>query len=162
MVTITLDTDQSGCEFQIRPNCSITVRNAVLFYGAVAMLVIFVGIRFVLVGAWVVLPMATLEVLVLGVVVVMLMRRQRDHEIIRIRNDDVHIQALVDNETNDYFYPRHWAQVILERNVIDWYPSRLVIRSHGKETEIGSCLLEEDRRQLAEDLKRHLNNKLLN
>ena len=47
-----------------------------------------------------VLPMAIMEVLVLGVVVVMLMRRQRDHEIIRIRDDEVHIHALSDNETN--------------------------------------------------------------
>ena len=71
-----------------------------LFYGAIATLVIFVGIRFVLIGAWVVLPMAIMEVFVLGVVVVMLMRRQRDHEIIRIRDDEVHIHALSDNETS--------------------------------------------------------------
>ena len=71
-----------------------------LFYGAIATLVIFVGIRFVLIGAWVVLPMAIMEVFVLGVVVVMLMRRQRDHEIIRIHDDGVHIHALSDNNAS--------------------------------------------------------------
>ena len=45
-----------------------------------------------------VLPKAIMEVLVLGVVVVMLMRRQRDHVIIRIRDDEVHVHALSDNE----------------------------------------------------------------
>jgi hypothetical protein len=39
MVAITLGADQSGYEFETRPNSSITVRNAVLFYAAIATLV---------------------------------------------------------------------------------------------------------------------------
>lgn len=40
----------------------------------------------------------------------------------------------------------------LQRHATGWYPSRLTIRSHGREVEVGRCLNEEERERLARDL----------
>ena len=40
----------------------------------------------------------------------------------------------------------------LERTRNSWYPARLVIRSHGREVELGRFLNEEEREQLAMEL----------
>jgi uncharacterized membrane protein len=49
---------------------------------------------------------------------------------------------------------RTWAQVHLLAPKIRWYPSRLVLRSHGKMMELGGFLSESERRQLAGQLQR--------
>jgi len=51
---------------------------------------------------------------------------------------------------------RVWARVVLERCPKQWYPSRLLIRSHGRAVEVGTFLNEEERRRLAEELAQNL------
>ena len=52
---------------------------------------------------------------------------------------------------------RAWAQIRLLPPRIRWYPTRLVLRSHGKEVELGGFLNEAERCQLADELRDAVN-----
>ncbi len=62
------------------------------------------------------------------------------------------LQKSVKGRESGQFNP-HWVQVVHSFNPDDWYPSQLFIRSHGKQVEIGSCLTNQEREELAKALK---------
>jgi uncharacterized membrane protein len=51
-------------------------------------------------------------------------------------------------------FPRHWARVKIRRPESPLHRSQLVIESHGRAHEVGKFLTEEERRQLAAELRR--------
>ena len=51
-------------------------------------------------------------------------------------------------------FQRAWVRVKLEDAVVKGHPSRLIIGSHGRNVEIGSCLNEEEKRVLVVQLRR--------
>ena len=49
-------------------------------------------------------------------------------------------------------FPANWTRVELRRDPWGWYPSRLLLRCHGKGLEVGSQLVETEREELAGEL----------
>ena len=58
--------------------------------------------------------------------------------------------------TQEWRFQSYWLQVVLQPDPKSWYPSRLFLRSHGKQLEIAQALTDEERRELSDDLKRRL------
>jgi uncharacterized membrane protein len=50
-------------------------------------------------------------------------------------------------------FPRHWSRVKIRRPKSPLHRGQLVIESHGRGREIGKFLTEEERRQLAAELR---------
>jgi len=50
-------------------------------------------------------------------------------------------------------FQRLWVKVHLIDSNNTWYPSRLLIGSHGKNLEIGHFLTQQEKQDLARDLK---------
>lgn len=55
-------------------------------------------------------------------------------------------------------FPRSWTRMVLRRGPSPAYPSRLFLRCYGRETELGTYLVEEERQHLARDLRAYLPN----
>ncbi len=124
-----------------------------LFFSAVCSLSMAVAIGCLLIGAWPVLTFTGLEILLLAVCLYLVARRAEDYEVISIRGERVEVcQGFLTKQGRSCSFPRAWARAILQHHVTGWYPSRLTIRSHGREVEIGRCLNEEERERLARDL----------
>ena len=138
----------------IAPNCSLTVRGALLFF-LVACVPCF-GIAGVLtyLGFWPVLPFAGLEMLILGVALRISLARRHHRQTIVISESDVIIQSNIGKIHGEVVFPRHWAQVKLRRSPSRLHPSRLVIESHGRQCAVGDFLTEEERRGLYGKLNR--------
>jgi uncharacterized membrane protein len=123
-------------------------------FAAVATFAMAIGIGFALVGAWMVLPFAGLEIAVVGSVLYWLYRRAGDHDLIVIGIDRVTvIRHRAGRERRDEFQ-RYWVKIILERH--RWYPSRLKIGSHGRFVVVGVDISEEERRALSARLNEAL------
>lgn len=116
-----------------------------------------IAIGCLLLGAWPVLPFAGLEMLVLAGGLYLLLRHADDYEVVSIRGDVVEVRqgSLTKNE-HRYSFQRPWTRAVLRRHAKGWYPSRLTIGSHGREVEVGRCLNEEEREQLAQGLGRFI------
>lgn len=50
-------------------------------------------------------------------------------------------------------FPANWTQVVLEQDPRRWYPSKLFLRYQGRGVEVGACLVEGERLELASSLR---------
>lgn len=153
MVTESHDAKLADFRFHIRPNCSLSPSVTFLVYGVVGVIALAVALRFLFLGAWMVLPFTLLELGFLVWVVASIMRKQQEVEIITISDGEVHIVHRDRNESREWRFPHYWATVVLKRSKARNHPTRLILRSHGKEAEIGRFLTEEERLILAEEIK---------
>lgn len=153
MVAITLDNHQDR-RFVIRPNRSISWGGAKRIFLVMGLLSMVIALSFGAVGFWPVIPFAGLELLALGTALYLCARRCHWSEVVFIRPHCVEVEKGRHGPEERWLFPRGWAQVELLTPFYQQHPSRLVIRSHGQEVELGAFLNEWERRALAGDLRR--------
>jgi len=138
----------------IMPNKAMPWHQLVCIYSIIASFTIGVALGFFFQGLTLVLPFAGLEVVALGVVLYISAWRGGVKEVISVTGDKIRIEIGHDSPEQCYELKRVWAQVVLERPWNNWYPSRLFIRSHGRQVEIGRFLNEAERQGLAKELQK--------
>ena len=102
-------------------------------------------------GAWPLLPFAGLEVLVLVVAFAHIARHAGDYERVAIDGDRVSVEIVDGISVRRFELNRHWARVLR-----DGTEGRIMLRSHGRQLEIGRHLCTEQRFLLAGELEREL------
>jgi len=103
-------------------------------------------------GLWLVFPFAGLEMLALAAGLYVCACRGHECEVIVIDGDKVEVAWGRRRPERRWELQRSWARVVLRRYARGRRPSRLTIRSHGREVEVGARLNEEERERLARDL----------
>lgn len=154
MVATQFDKFASHRRFIIRPNCSLPWRDAVRFYAGMVVVSFSIAIAFAWHGAWLILPFAGLEMLVLGIALYVVARRSSSWQEISIKADRIQVIEHDSRRLQEQSFQRAWAQVIHEDAANKNHPSRLSIRSHGRSVEVGACLNEKEKCDLAEQLGR--------
>jgi uncharacterized membrane protein len=81
------------------------------------------------------------------------MARRFERERIEVTERDVIIE-FAKGTPRRVVFPRHWAQVKIRRPKSPLHRGQLVIESQGRGYEVGKFLTEEERRQLAAELRR--------
>lgn len=140
--------------YVLRPNRSITWRGVTLLLGSILALYLIMGMAFAAVGLWLILPFAGLEFIALWYCFYLSFRKTEHCQVITIAGESVKVESGRRAPEITEQFQRSWAQVRLARSAHRWYPSRLVIRSHGREVEVGGFLSEDERLDLAEELQR--------
>lgn len=128
----------------------------VWFVAAVGAAALLIALRFALLGAWMVLPLAIAEIAGLGLAFFLVSRSGRRCEIIDVTEDEMRVVRDDGRGRQEWRFQPYWVQVILQMDPKNWYPSRLFLRSHGRQLEIGRSLTDAERRQLSDELKRRL------
>ena len=139
-------------QFDLAPHCSLSARGALLFFASVCLATFGVAGVATALGFWPVLPFAGGEMLLLGWALRSNMQRRFDREHIEISETEVVIEYARGNPGRVVF-PRHWARVKIRRPQSPLHNGRLVIESHGRAHEVGKFLTEEERHQLAAELR---------
>jgi len=153
LVARQVDNFQGSSRFLIRPNCSLPWRGVVRFYISMVVVSFSIAIAFALKGAWLILPFAGLEMLVLGAALYLVARRGSCWQVVSIHGDHIEVVEHDSNSKRQQTFQRAWAQVKLEQARINGYPSRLTIRSHGRAAEIGGYLADAEKEELALELR---------
>ncbi len=153
MVVTTIRREE-GCRFVIRPNRSLSWRQTKIVYATLASLCMLVAIGFTLMGFWLVLPLAGAEVLLLAAGFYLCALSGRETEVIRIKDNRIAVEKGRRGMRTVWELDRVWARIELLPSRIEWYPSRLVIRSQGKQLQLGAFLTDGERERLARALKR--------
>jgi len=141
----------------IQPNASLTPRQGRLFFVSMCAVSFGIAMLFALQGFWVVLPFAGLEMAALGAGLYWSMRGNTYREVIRVEGDRVLFESGRAGPDERREYQRAWAQVVLEPRVVRNHAPRLLLRSHGRDCEFGRCLTAKEKREVAQRLKRWLN-----
>ena len=139
--------------FDLIPHCSLSVRGALVFFGSVCLVTFGVAGAATLMGYWPVLPFAGAEMLLLGWALRSNMQRRFERESIDITETEIVIED-AHAIPRRIVFPRHWARVKIRRPKSPLHRCQLVIESHGRAREVGKFLTEEERRQLAVELRR--------
>jgi uncharacterized membrane protein len=101
--------------FVIRPNASLTRTGAIVAFAVVVLISLLVLLRFVLLGAWVVVPFTVLEVVFIGFILRLVLKNNRQVEMISVSADDIRIIKLEGTERTEWSFNPHWAQVELKK-----------------------------------------------
>jgi uncharacterized membrane protein len=134
------------------PHCSLSVRGAALFFGLVCLVTMGIAGTLTVLGFWPILPFAGAEMVVLGWALHSNMQRRFERETIEVSETEVVIEDAHATPCRIVF-PRHWARVKIRRPKSPLHRGQLVIESHGRAREVGKFLTEEERRQLAAELR---------
>jgi uncharacterized membrane protein len=124
-----------------------------VFFGSVCLVTFGVAGVATALGYWPVLTFAGAEMLLLGWALHSSMQRRFEREIIDISEGEVVIEYSRGTPRRVVF-PRHWARVKIRRPNSLLHRGQLVIESHGRALEVGKFLTEEERHQLAAELRR--------
>jgi uncharacterized membrane protein len=134
-----------------RRNNSLSSTGRLLVFVFIFAVSVGIAAAFAVFGAWLVLPFAGLEMLVLYLAFRYFERHADDYEQIEIDGDQVKLERLEAGSLSTAALSRYWARVAVSRD-----GSRLALRSHGREFEIGRNLSDEQRLELAQALQRRL------
>jgi uncharacterized membrane protein len=152
MVSSTVDSKRNW-RIVIRPNRSLSTRQLQIAFAVIALVCLGIASVFAAFGLWPILPFAGAEVIVVGIGLYLSALGGRETEVVSVASDKVAVEKEGRCARRRWELSRAWLQIRLLSPHIRWYPSRLVIRSHGKEVELGVFLNEEERRQLAGELR---------
>ncbi|MGI9329407.1 MAG: DUF2244 domain-containing protein [Gammaproteobacteria bacterium] len=138
--------------FELSPNCSLTLRTALVFYFGIVAVSLTIAVSFAIVGYWPILPFAGLELLALGAALRWSMLQGQRRERIRVDEDCVHVSKTGRGDTREYEFSRAWTQVKLVKAKQSTWPHRLLLTSKGKAVEVGRFLTEDERESLGRRL----------
>ena len=142
--------------FVVTPNCSMTWRDNKIFVASLAIISFGIAGAFAVQGLWMIIPFAGLEIIFLTVILYMCCLRATQCEVISIGADNIQIEVGRQKMRELHSFQKAWTCVELYPPRRSNENSRLVMRSKGKELEIGACLSEPDRKSLALSIKQAL------
>jgi len=156
MVSLTTDPGNQDMVITIQRNCSLSWGQTKLAFTVLFAIIISVAFYFIALGAWLVAPFSGLEIALLGAGLYLSAHSGAKREIIRISSKNVVVYRGSKAVQEIMRFPRSWARVSLSTDPNNWYPSKLLLRSHGNSIEVGSDLIEAERIKLAGDLNEML------
>ena len=138
--------------YTARRNNSLSSSGRRLVFGFTLSVSFGIAVLFALFfGAWPILPFAGLEMAVLYCAFRYMDRHAADYERITISGGSVAVEVRDAAQVTRLELSRYWATIVCDRD-----GSRLALRSHGREIEVGRHLCDEQRLEMARELRRQL------
>lgn len=131
----------------LKRNCSMSPKALAGVFAALALVTLAIGAGFALAGAWLVLPFAGLEVLLLGAAYLAYARHAADYERLEVAPGDLKVEVAQADRVARYWLVN--AKVSVE-------DGRVVLRDAKEELEVGRYLGAEARAELAAELQKRL------
>ena len=118
---------------------------------------LIIALGFYTIGLWMVLPFAGVELAAVYCAFYWCSYKSRYREVISIDQDNVRITTGYGRIQHSCTFNRFWTTVLLQNSKLKGYPERLMLRSAGKEVEVGTCLTSEEKQALLLRLKQLVN-----
>jgi uncharacterized membrane protein len=132
------------------PNRSLSPQGRRLALVMIAASTLGVAMAALAIGAWPVMPLAGLEVALVGLAFHVLGRHDRDYERFEIRGDTVLVESRCSKDVERYCCNRAWARVVCRAS---GRQCRLSLRNGADSIALGRLLSDEQRRDWAHELR---------
>lgn len=133
----------------IRPNRSLPVAGVMFLFAALSTFVLTIGIAFALLGAWMILLFAAMEIVVFAALCRWLYLHLDDCELVVIEPERVRVIKRRGREVTEHDFARYWVRTRVD-NAGD--VRRLRIGSHGQFVNLADDVSEADRLLVAREL----------
>lgn len=149
------DDNRLDARFVLGPNASLTVRGAWICMALASFATLGSAAWCAYLGFWPVLPFAGLELGALGAALWVSVRRNAYREVVSFGDETVAVEFGMAGRgvIARAELPRCWTRVAVERNSLRNQPTRLVLSSSGQRIQIGRCLTDDEREELAARFK---------
>jgi len=141
--------DKRGFSLTLKRNCSISPAGLACVFAALAIAVLAIGAGFALLGAWLILPFAGLEVLLLAGAFLLQARHATDYERIELAGDRLRIDVADGARTARYELDARRVRIAMDEGA-------LVLRGPRETLQLGRHLDAAARAAFATELKRRL------
>ena len=141
--------EPGGQQWLLRRNCALTPTQLAVCFAAVGVVSLLIATAFAVMGAWLVIPFAGIELLALGVAFLVHARHAGDYERIVVRADRLIVERLNGGNLAQMECQGPWIRVEYggaRRELI-----RLV--AAGREMSVGRFVPDDGRSQLARELR---------
>ena len=153
MIQIESNKKESLFRITLTPNKSLSWKSNILFILAISVTCGVIGIAFYIAGAFLILPFAGLEIILVGTCVYLVVQRSYKQEIITLTPEKLKIEKGISKPNQFWEYFRIWALVVVEKPKHPWYPAHIVITSKGERVPIGDFLTEKEKLDLVDKLR---------
>lgn len=153
MVRADIDPTTKNGSITLSPNNSASWQFNMLVLGSLALITGTFSIFFLIKGLWLILPLSGLEILALFTGLYLCVRNNIVTEVITFRDHLVIVERGRKSIENCWEYQRSWAKIFVRNSVFRGHPKKIVIRSHGKELELGAFLNKNDKETLIKKLR---------
>ena len=136
-------------QLDIKPNKSLNHKQIILFLIITGGLIFFMGVRFVIIGAWPILIFGIIEFFILVLCTYLYFNFAKKKERIILNREELQIQKLNDQEIiDDQSYNLHWSS--LKNNKND-----LTVNYAGKKNTFAKFLSPQRRLKLKKIIERY-------
>ena len=155
MISMMHDADRRCVGIELRPSVeSPSASLLVMAFLLVSLPLLAEGTYFAALGFWPVLTYALATVALFAYGLRVAYWRTREREVVLLSDAELAIEKGHRCLEARHVVQRVWAQVILTEGIGDEPLSRLVVRAHGRDIEVGRFLRDQERRELARNLRR--------
>ena len=141
--------EHGGFSLTLKRNCSISPSGLACVFVALAVAVLAIGTGFAIAGAWLILPFAGLEVLLLGGAFLLQARHATDYERIALERDRLKVEVADGGRLARYELDARRVRVEVEG-------ARIMLRDARETLELGRYLDEQSRVMFGAELKKRL------
>ena len=148
---VEVSTFEHQVQLHLSPNRSATWQQTKHLIAAFAVFISSIAIAWSIVGAWVILPFAGIEVGLLALIMYLVSKATYRWETISISVDNVHI-ACSDGATLSF--PRLDTSLLYQKDLSFKCTSRLILQTPLQQVELGAFLNSQDKEQVRDSFHR--------
>lgn len=145
-------------QFVVTPNFSMSWKANKTLILSLSVLSFGMALAFAAQGLWMILPFVGLEITALTAGLYWCCLKATRREVISIDADYIKVAVGRDQVVQTTQFQTAWTKIVLRPSRVTGHPGQLVLRSKGKELEVGACLSQDERLELAASIKSALNN----
>jgi uncharacterized membrane protein len=147
--------DDKGAHYRLTPNQSMSWRGNVRIWLALLALSALIVTGFSLVGAWVILPFAGLELAALAAGFYYTSRQCQRQEVLVLGPDLIRLEKGMKRKEAEWEMPRQYTRVWQDEPRHPFTPSKLHLQFRDQEIPLGAFLNLDDTRALLAILQRY-------
>ncbi len=141
--------EHGGFSLTLKRNCSISPSGLACVFVALAVVVLAIGTGFAIAGAWLILPFAGFEVVLLGAAFALQARHATDYERIALEHDRLTVEVAEGRRLARY-------ELDASRVGVDVEGARVRVRGARERLELGRYLDDASRKVFGAELKKRL------
>lgn len=153
MVKAEIDQKTGNGTIILSPNNSASWDFNMKILWSQALIAGIIAILFIERGMWLILPFSGLEIIALFSGLYYCVRNNFTTEVITFKDHVLKIERGHTNIENSWEYNRPWTKIFVRTSAFRGHPRKILVRSHGKELEIGAFLNKRDKEKLIKNLK---------
>ena len=137
----------------LSPNLSARWQSTKIFLFIVSFFALSIGVAFALVGLWVILPFAGIEIIVLLLVMYRVARKCYRKQVIYMSAEKIRVEQGIAQPHSVWESELFWTRLIVQQPGHVWHASKIILRGRNEQIEIGAFLTEHEKKELIKKLR---------